>query len=42
MSWAVAADVLGGAEREDGTLLLDPQGTANRAQTATPMMRLIG
>ena len=42
MSWAVAADVLRGAEREDGTLLLDPQGTANRAQTATLMMRLIG
>ena len=42
MSWAVAADVLRGAERADGTLLLDPQGTANRAQTATLMMRLIG
>lgn len=42
MSWAVAADVLRGAERADGTLLLDPQGTASRAQTATLMMRLIG
>ena len=42
MSWAVAADVLRGAEREDGTLLLDPQGTASRAQAATLMMRLIG
>lgn len=42
MSWAVAADVLRGAEREDGTLLLDPQATASRAQTATLMMRLIG
>lgn len=42
MSWAVADDVLRGAEREDGTLLLDPQGTASRAQAATLMMRLIG
>lgn len=40
VSWAVATGVISGVEQEDGSLLLDPVGTATRAQTAMLMMRL--
>lgn len=42
MSWAVAQGVIAGVGLPDGTLELDPLGTASRAQTATLMMRLVG
>jgi uncharacterized repeat protein (TIGR02543 family) len=41
MRWAVSAGVLSGVSQPDGTLLLDGQGTATRAQTAQLMMRLL-
>ena len=42
VSWAVAQGVIAGVGLPDGTLELDPLGTASRAQTATLMMRLVG
>ncbi len=41
VSWAVAQGVIAGVGLPDGTLELDPLGTASRAQTATLMMRLV-
>lgn len=42
VSWAVSAGILKGVDQEDGTALLDPSGTATRAQVAALMMRLEG
>ena len=42
VSWAVSAGILKGVDQEDGTALLDPAGTATRAQVAALMMRLEG
>ncbi|WP_158095325.1 S-layer homology domain-containing protein [Collinsella sp. An2] len=42
MSWAVATGVVSGVERADGSpAILDPVGTATRAQAAALMMRLL-
>lgn len=41
LSWAVAADIIKGAEPTADTLLLDPQGSCSRAQVAMLMMRLL-
>lgn len=41
VQWAVDAGVISGVAQTDGTLLLDGQGTATRAQTAQLMMRLM-
>ena len=40
VQWAVAAGMLGGS-REGSRLLIDPQGSATRAQVATILMRYI-
>lgn len=42
LSWAVGSGVIRGAETGSGAPLLDPQGTASRAQLATMLQRIFG
>ncbi len=42
LSWAVGAGILEGTTLENGTLMLDPQGTATRAQAAVFAERFLG
>ena len=39
MSWAVEQGLISGSAHADGSVTLDPQGAATRAQTATILMR---
>ena len=41
MKWAVGNGIISGKENEDGTVRLDPQGSANRAECATIIMRFL-
>ena len=42
MVWSINKGLINGVEQADGSALLEPKGTANRAQLATVLMRLHG
>lgn len=41
MNWAIQKGIISGKKQKDGTLLLDPQGLATRAELASIMYRIL-